>query len=69
MTGIIDRFEGEFAVVELENMKMVNIEKGKIPEEAKEGDVLNIDNIITINYVETKKRKSNIEKLTKDLWN
>ncbi|WPC41892.1 DUF3006 domain-containing protein [Clostridium sp. JS66] len=68
MTGIIDRFEGEFAVVELENMKMINIEKNKIPKEAEEGYVINIEDVITVNYVETEKRKSNIESLTEDLW-
>lgn len=68
MTGIIDRFEEEFAVVELENMKMINIEKNKIPKEAKEGYVINIEDVITVNYVETEKRKNNIESLTEDLW-
>lgn len=68
MTGIIDRFEGEFAVVELENMKMINIEKNKIPKEAEEGYVINIEDVITVNYVETEKRKNNIENLTEDLW-
>lgn len=68
MTGIIDRFEEEFAVVELENMKMINIEKNKIPKEAEEGYVINIEDVITVNYVETEKRKNNIESLTEDLW-
>ncbi len=68
MTGIIDRFEGEFAVVELEDMKMVNIEKDKIPQEAQEGYVINIENSITIDYIETEKRRNKIEELTKDLW-
>jgi transcription elongation factor len=68
MTGIIDRFEGEFAVVELENMKMLNIEKNKLPKEVKEGYVINIENEITIDYIETDKRKNKIEELTKDLW-
>ncbi|AKA71281.1 DUF3006 domain-containing protein [Clostridium scatologenes] len=68
MTGIIDRFEEEFAVVELENMKMINIEKSKIPKEAEEGDVINIEDIITVNYAETEKRRNNIENLMEDLW-
>lgn len=68
MTGIIDRFEGEFAVVELENMKMINIEKNKLPQGTKEGFVINIENEITINYIETDKRKNKMEELTKDLW-
>lgn len=68
MTGIIDRFEGEFAVVELENMKMINIEKNKIPKEAEEGYVINIEDVITVNYAETEKRRNNIENLMEDLW-
>lgn len=68
MVGIIDRFEEEFAVVELENKKLINIEKNKIPIEAMVGDVLNIDNYITIDLEETEKRKKYIEKLTEDIW-
>jgi hypothetical protein len=68
MMGIIDRFEEEFAVVELENKKLINIEKNKIPIEAMVGDVLNIDNYITIDLEETEKRKKYIKKLTEDIW-
>lgn len=68
MFGIIDRFEGHVAVIELENKKIINIEKNKIPVEAKSGDVLNIENYITINLEETKKRRKYIEELNKDLW-
>ena len=51
MQGTIDRFEEEFAVVELENRKMKNIKRSLIPKDAKEGDVLNIDgDVITIDY-------------------
>ena len=70
MKVIIDRFEGKFAVCEKEDRKMIDIEKSRIPTTAKEGDVLNIDNdIITIDDVETQKRKKEIEELTRDLWN
>jgi hypothetical protein len=70
MKVIIDRFEGNFAVCEKEDRTMVDIEKSKIPITAKEGDVLNITNDrITIDSEETEKRKKEIEKLTKDLWN
>lgn len=70
MKVIIDRFEGNFAVCEKENRKMIDIEKFKIPITSKEGDVLNIINdVITIDLAETEKRKKEIEELTKDLWN
>ncbi len=68
MIGIIDRFESEFAVVELENEKMINIKRTEIPKEAKEGYVLNIEEKITINYEETEKRKRKIDEITKDIW-
>lgn len=68
MLGIIDRFEGNFAVLELQNKKIVNIERSKIPIEAVVGDVLNIDKDITIDLEETEKRKKYIEDLTRDIW-
>lgn len=49
---------------------MIDIEKSKLPEIAKEGDILNIENdIITIDFEATKKRSKEIEKLTEDFWN
>lgn len=68
MFGIIDRFEGKYAVVELKDKKIINIEKSKIPANAKVGDVLNIGDYVTINLEETEKRKKYIENLTSDLW-
>jgi len=69
MKVIIDRFEGDFAVCEKEDRKMIDIKRKKIPATAKEGDVLDITNdMITIDFKETEKRKKEIEELTKDLW-
>ncbi|MDW8802801.1 DUF3006 domain-containing protein [Clostridium sp. A1-XYC3] len=68
MIGIIDRFEGYFAIIELEDRSTISIERNKIPEEAKEGYVLNIDKTITINLEETKKRTKYISNLTDDMW-
>lgn len=64
MKIIIDRFEGDFAVLELQNKEMVNIPKVIIPPEAVEGDVISIE----INREETVKRKNNIKNLMNDLW-
>lgn len=64
MRLIIDRFEGDFAIVELENKDRVDMPKVLIPEEAKEGDVIDI----TVNKEETRDKKENIEKLCEDLW-
>ena len=66
MKLIIDRFEGEFAVCEMENRNMVNISKNILPEDVIEGDVLNIE--IKIDVEETLKRRSEISKLTKGIW-
>ena len=69
MRVIIDRFEGNYAVCEKENREMVNINKSKIPTDAKESDVLSIDgHIITIDITETEARKKQIKKMTEDLW-
>lgn len=69
MFGTIDRFEEEFAVIEFDDRKVINILKNKIPKESKEGDVLKFeDNCITIDYNETEKRRKEIEELTKDLF-
>jgi len=69
MKVIIDRFEGNYAVCEKEDRGMLNIEKSKLPRQAKEGDVLVIiGNNIAIDTLETLARKKRIEELTKDLW-
>ena len=68
MRGIIDRFEGEYAVVELQDGKLINIDKVKLPKGIEEGMVIHILESITIDIDETKKRKAEIEKLTEDLW-
>ena len=69
MIGIIDRFEGSFCVVELEDKKLINIEIGKLPLGAREGDVIKIYNDdICVDLQETKKRKQRIEEKVKDLW-
>ncbi|WP_058486772.1 DUF3006 domain-containing protein [Defluviitalea phaphyphila] len=64
MKVIIDRFEGNFAIVELENKKMLDIPKELIPLNAREGDVLEI----RINREETEKRKKSINSLMKNMW-
>ncbi len=65
MKLIIDRFEGDYAVVELENKKMINVPKDILPEGACEGSVI----AIVIDESETTKRRNNIKKLMGDLWN
>lgn len=57
MKFTIDRFEGEFAIVELEDMTMVEIPIAVLPIEAREGDIINI----SIDEDETEKRRKRIQ--------
>lgn len=69
MVVVIDRFEGSYAVCESDKGEIINIEKNKIPGDAVEGDVLRLyDGEITIDRNETLKRKNEVDKLLKDLW-
>lgn len=68
MKGIIDRFEGKYAVVEVEGGRMIDVDKSQLPPGSKEGMVIQISESITIDIEETKKRKEEIEELTKDFW-
>jgi len=64
MKYTIDRFEGDFAVVELLDGKFVNIPRSAIPKEAKEGDVIQVN----IDKNETDKRRSSIEEKMSKLF-
>lgn len=69
MKGVIDRFEGKYAVVELEDRKMVNVEVDRLPEGVKEGDCVNfVSGVWVIDRDETKARKERIEKLMGDVF-
>lgn len=57
MNFIIDRFEGDYAVVELENKDMIDIPRTILPVDAKEGDIINI----SIQETETEKQKKRIQ--------
>jgi len=60
---IIDRFEGDFAVVETDN-GMVNIPRSDVPTSAKEGDVLRF----IIAEDETEERGKRIKGMMNDLF-
>ena len=64
MNFTIDRFEGDFAVVEAETGEFFNIPKGLLPEDALEGDVFSL----TKNTEETDNRKKRVENLMNDLF-
>ena len=63
MTITIDRIEGNYLIVELENGKIINLPKELISN-AKENDIYTI----TLNKDEIKKRKNNINNLINDLF-
>ncbi|GAW92763.1 DUF3006 domain-containing protein [Calderihabitans maritimus] len=62
---VIDRFEGDMAVIEY-NGKTFDLPRSLLPEEAKEGDVLKMS--IEIDKEETEKRRKKIEKLMDELF-
>jgi len=69
LKGAIDRFEGDYAVVELEDGKMKDIKRSLLPDDAKEGDVLIINEKgIKIDKEETHKRKGEINSLMDKLF-
>ena len=66
---VIDRIEGSFAVIELNDGTMVNIPKNKILGDFKEGDILVEDSeFFKVDSELTKKRKDEIEHMMKDMW-
>lgn len=59
---IIDRFEGDFAVVETD-IGMTNISRELLPENAKEGDVIGVtDGVYYIDEEETQSRRKSMLK-------
>jgi len=64
MKFTIDRFEGDFAVVELDNQTMENVPKRTLPPHAKEGDIISVE----IDKAGTEKRREHIKKLMNDVW-
>ena len=69
MEFVIDRFEGEFAVLEDENGSFQNIKKSLFPQNAKESDcVIFKDGKYTISKEKTESLKQEIDDLMEDLF-
>lgn len=64
MKYIIDRFEKDFAIVELGDKTMVNIPRKALPTEAKEGSVIDV----TLDTKTTDERAKRINKKMDDLF-
>ncbi|ALC82155.1 MULTISPECIES: DUF3006 domain-containing protein [Bacillus] len=66
--GIIDRFEGEIAVVEIEGVTK-DFAKDIFPKEATVGDVVELeDNKVRVLKNETERRRKEVEDLMNDVW-
>lgn len=70
MKYIIDRFEGDYAVVEDEHKGMKDIHLKDLPKEVQEGDVLvMMEDTYHIDLEETQKRKRKTQEIMDELWN
>jgi len=68
MKGIVERFEGEFAVIEIEG-KTHDVLRSLIPAEVSQGDVVELQNGIWIkNIAETEQRSKVMKKLMDSVW-
>lgn len=67
--GIIDRFEGKIAVVEIDGKEMKDYPKSKLPKGAKVGDMLIINgDQISISQEGTEKLQKDIDDLMEELF-
>ncbi len=64
MKVVIDRFEGDFAVIEMPDKKFINMPRQLTPDGSKEGSVISIE----VDIAETEARRKKIENLMKDVW-
>lgn len=69
MRVIIDRFEGDYAVIETEEKAMKKIRRSEVPNAVQEGDVLVCtDNKWIVDLEATQRRKEQIAALAAKLW-
>ena len=64
MKYTIDRFEGMFAKIELEDRTMVDIPRSALPADAAEGDIIEVK----ICQSESQQRREKIKNLMDDLF-
>lgn len=69
MKGIIDRFEGKFAIIELEDRKIIKVEARYIPEACNEGDcIYKLNDIWHLDTEGTEMRKKRLAELMDDVF-
>lgn len=68
--GAIDRFEGDWAVVELENGEIVDMPMGVLPPDVEEGSIIYIDEDgrINVSLQETDEQSNRVRKLMDKLF-
>lgn len=68
--GVIDRFEGDWAVVEMEDGKFIDIPTATLPSEAVEGSVICMDEEggVLVLTEETEKRRDQVKELVDRLF-
>jgi len=68
MQAVIDRFEGDLAVLEIDG-SIKHVPRYEIPEAAREGDILILwRGVWTIDKGSTRNRKKEITALGEELW-
>lgn len=60
----VDRFEGDYAIVELEDQSTADIPVKALPQNMKEGDII----ILSVDRKETQQRKNEIDSLANRLF-
>ena len=69
MKGIIDRFEGDYAVVEFEGRKMKDIPKRDLPPGLKEGDAIrDVDGAYVFDKIETERIRKETKAMFDEMW-
>ncbi|MEQ8237377.1 MAG: DUF3006 domain-containing protein [Syntrophomonadaceae bacterium] len=67
-TGIIDRFEGQYALVEIAG-NIRSISRRRLPEEAREGDVIVLQGRKwKVDQEATQERQNYLAELAENLW-
>jgi hypothetical protein len=63
---IIDRFEGEWAVIETDARQTFTLPRASLPPDTREGDVVSIS--VTLDQSATDARRKKAKKLTQDFF-
>ncbi len=64
MKWIVDRFENDYAIIELEDGTLVNVLKCALPKDISEGDVIRLE----IDKGETDEKREDMKKRLKNLF-